>query len=278
MGRCSTPTACSDRLRAPLAALALGLIASAGCARRHETPPAPPPAPPLTAWPAGRTEPLRITDSLVLQIPLQYERSAIEDGRAPRSPFPGVAGRTEARFDFFLPDLSGYTLQNYRNQRDENKVEVVYLHAGNSHEADPGAPGEYPPNMLKRMLQDQLDPRSARDMYALKCYAGRVLTDRLACYGVRDARTHEDILLYVPVATQPAPDDFPVIKANYFSRRYGGVRIAWRTHARNLPRWHEIDAQIWKFIEAWRLAPSPTEPAAPRTPSPGAGRHGNGPG
>jgi hypothetical protein len=242
-----------------VAVLAVSLIAAAGCGRKPSPAPAPAPAtPPRTAWPEGHTAPLKITDALVLAIPLQYERSAIEDPRAPRSPFSGVGGRTEARFDFFLPDFSGYTLQNYRNEFDENRVEVVYLHAGDSHEADPGAPGEYPPNMLKRLLQDFLDPKSYKDMYGLRCYSGRVLTDRLACYGRRAAATHEDILLYVPVTSGEPQNTYPMIKANYFSARYGGVRIAWRTHVRNLPRWHDIDAQIWKFIEAWSVSPPAT--------------------
>ena len=251
--------------RAPsTAAIAVGLLAATGCARKQEPAPAVRPPPPPTAWPEGRTGPLRITDELVLAIPLQYERAAIEDGPAPRSPFPGVGGRTEARFDFFLPDFSGYTLQNYRNDLDPNKVEVVYLHAGDPHEGDPGAPGEYPPNMLKRLLQDQLDPRSHQNQYGLRCYTGRVLTDRLACYGRRDAAAREDILLYVPVA--PAADAFPVIRATYFSRRYGGVRIAWRTPVANLPRWHDIDTQIWKFIGAWNVAPPPPPPPPQRMP------------
>jgi hypothetical protein len=42
--------------------------------------------------------------------------------------------------------------------------------------------------------------------------------------------------------------------ARYISKRFGGVEIAWRTHGGNFPRWHEIDAQIWKFIEAWNVA------------------------
>jgi hypothetical protein len=256
-----------------MAALAAGVIAAAGCARKHAAPPPAPPRPPLTAWPQGNTAPLRITAALVLAIPLQYERSAIEDGRAPRSPFAGVGGRTEARFDFFLPEFSGYTLQNYRNERDEDKVEVIYLHAADSHEADPGAPGEYPPNMLKRMLQDQLDPHGPRDLYGLRCYRGRVLTDRLTCYGVRDAAAREDILLYVPVAAQPAADALPLIRANYFSRRYGGVRIAWRTAVRNLPRWHDIDAQIWKMIAAWNVAPGPAAAGAVRPDGRAAGGH-----
>ena len=251
-----------------VAVLTVSLIATAGCARKSSAPPPAPAAPPLTAWPEGRTAPLTITDALVLRIPLQFQRSAIEDSRAPHSPFSGVGGRTEARFDFFLSDFTGYTLQNYRNEFDENKVEVVYLHAGNPHEADPGAPGEYPPNMLKRLQQDFLDPKSYQDMYGLRCYTGRVLTDRLTCYGTRAAATHEDILLYVPVIPEGSQNTYPMIKANYFSARYGGVRIAWRTHAKNLPRWHDIDAQIWKFIDAWNVPRPAAEAAGPAAAQP----------
>src|SRR5205823_11301382 len=52
---------------------------------------------------------------------------------------------------------------------------------------------------------------------------------------------------------------FPLLQARYYSRRYGGVRIAWRAHVSNLPRWHDIDAQIWKFIDAWNVARAPDE-------------------
>ena len=235
------------------------------CARKPPAAPPPPPPPQLTEWPKGVTPPLKITDQLTLQIPLQYERTAVEDGRGPRSPFAGIGGRTEARFDFFLADFSGYTLQNYRNELDENKVEILYLHAGDPHEADPGAPGEYPPNMLERSLREHLNPKDYRDMYGLRCYTSRVLSDRLTCYGRRDAAAGEDVLLYVPVAAAATSQNaFPTLKANYFSRKYGGVRIAWRTHVRNLPRWRDIDAQIWRFIDAWKVAGQPSaQPAKP---------------
>ena len=248
-------------LRLP-ALLAASLIAAAGCARKPSAPVnAVPSAPPLTAWPEGRTAPLTITDTLMLAIPLQYERSAIESAHGPRSPFAGVAGRTEARFDFFLPDFSGYTLQNYRKESDPNKVEVVYLHAGNAHEAESDAPGEYPPNMLKRALAEYLNARDYKDQYGLRCYQGRERSARLTCYGRRDEAAKEDIML---TTLQPpyAPEAFPQMQARYFSTRYGGVRIAWRTHIGNLPRWHEIDAQIWKFIDAWNVAQQPGDAGA----------------
>ncbi len=263
-------------MTAPRAAvLVLCGIACAGCAKqRPPAPAAPAPAPPLQAWPRGHTPPAKITDSLVLEIPLEYQRAAIQREAPLRPMFPTATGHTEVQFDFFLPNFSGYTLQNYRNESDPNKVEVVYLHEGNPHEAEPDAPGEYPPNMLKRALGELLNPDDHRELYGLKCYAERARPDHFACYGQRDAARHEDIMLFTQLAPYPAEVTFPQLQARYFSRRYGGVRIAWRTHAGNLPRWREIDTHIWQFIEAWNVAAPPatgTPPAAaPRSVPPAA--------
>jgi hypothetical protein len=245
------------------AALLIAVVAAAGCTRKQ----APSEPPPPTAWPQGLTEPIKITDSLTVQVPLQYWRYAINPVRPPRVPVLPHTDHFEVQFDFFRPDFSGYTLQNYRNDSDENKVEVIYLHAGDPHEADPDAPGEYPPNMLQRLLKDAFDAAAYEDQYGLRCYRGRTLTDRLACYGKRDGPGGEDILLYVPQAPFP-PGVFPQIQARYFSRQYGGVRIAWRTHVKNLPRWREIDAQIWKFVEEWKDASPPPAGSGGAAPNP----------
>ena len=214
----------------------------------------------LSAWPQGHTQPLKITDALTLEIPLQYERSAIShDQSATRALISQQSDRSEARFDFFLPDFTGYTLENYRNESDENRVEVIYLHAGDAHEADPDAPGEYPPNMLKRSLKDLLNPNDYQDMYGLRCYQGRARSERITCYGRRDAASKEDIMLNAAVPPYSEGVTLPLMQARYFSTRYGGVRIAWRTHVRNFSRWREIDAQIWKFIDAWNVARAPDE-------------------
>ena len=249
----------STRCGRPLILLTLSLLAG-GCAKQPPpAPAAPPPPPPLTEWPKGATAPLKITDELTLAIPLEYERTAIEPGDPhPRAFLTQQSDRAEARFDFFLPAFSGYTLENYRNESDPDKVEVAYLHAGNPHEADPDAPGEYPPNMLKRALAESLNPNDHQDRYGLRCYRGREPSARLTCYGRRNAAA-EYIMLTTLQAPYPA-DSFPQLQARYFSRSYGGVRIAWRTHVKNLPHWREIDAQIWGFIDAWKVAP-PADPA-----------------
>jgi hypothetical protein len=238
----------------------IGALTAAGCAKKPPPPP-PPPEPPaqhLTAWPEGHTSPLKITDSLTLEIPLQYERSAIDHTEiAPRALISQQSDRSEARFDFFLPDYHGYTLENYRNDNDESKVEIAYLHAGDPHEAEPDAPGEYPPNMLKRALAGALNPSAYRDMYGLRCYETRSASRRLTCYGHRGGG--EDLML-TTLLPPYQPGSFPQLQARYFSKRHGGVRIAWRTHVRNLPQWKDIDAQIWKFIDEWNIAPGAAAP------------------
>ena len=267
-------TACSDRLRLTLlCAVVLGICAltAAGCARKNSgsgagTGPNSS-AEILREWPQGVSAPLKVTDELTLAIPLQYERSAITHEHAPRALLSVTSDRSEVQFDFFLPDFSGYTLQNYRKEADENKVEVVYLHAGDPHEAEPDAPGEYPPNMLKRALKDLLNPEDYKDMYGLRCYRDRTPSERLACYGRRDAGG-EDIMLYALLPAYAPGVTFPVMRARYFSKRYGGVRLAWRTHAKNLPRWHDIDAHIWKFIDAWKVVPAADPGAVPGAAKP----------
>lgn len=252
-------TPSSERARRIVLAALCALFAA--CARKAPAPPAPPPAPPLTEWPKGVTAPLKVTDELTLEIPLQYERSAVDPKQyRTRAFISQQSDRYEAQFDFFLPQFSGYTLENYRSDTDPNRVEVIYVHAGNAHEADPDAPGEYPPNMLKRALAQSLNPGDYKDQYGLRCYQGRDPSARLTCYGPR--ADGEDIMLTTQQAPY-APGDFPQMQARYFSKRYGGVRIAWRTSVQNLPRWREIDAQVWKFIDAWKVQTAPAGRAKP---------------
>ena len=242
---------------------------AAGCAKKPAAP-APAPPPPLpTEWPQGKTAPLKITEELSLEIPLQYVRAAISGDHAPaKALLSAPSDRSEAAFDFFLPDFSGYTLKNYRNVSDANKVEVVYLHAGDPHEGEPGAAGAYPPNLLKRALGDSLDPQGYKDQYGLRCYQGKVQHERLTCYGKRDAE--EDIILTALVPPYPADLAFPQMQARYFSKRYGGVRLYWRTHVQNLPRWHDIDAQVWKFIAEWKVETAAAPEPVPGPVKPGA--------
>src|SRR5262249_20110007 len=141
-----------------LSAVGAALLALPGCKKPEPTPLGPPPPPPITEWPKGVTPSQKVTDQLFLEIPLQYERTAISREQKPLRAFlTQQSDKAEVTFDFFLPDFSGYTLKNYQSDTDPDKVEVVYLHAGDPHESDPGAPGLFPPNVLKRSLGESLN-------------------------------------------------------------------------------------------------------------------------
>lgn len=234
----------------------IALVACAAlvsCTQEYESTPKLDTSPAATQhWPQGRSVPYKISDSLILAIPLEYERSALyaRGGPIARAPRTGVIENAQAQFDFFLPDYTGYTPQNFEVKGDPNKVEVAYLIAAN--------PAARTSNMLANALKTFLDPNDYRDMYGLRCYQPRILKDRVWCYGIRDDSNNEDIMLYVLEPPYSPGVVFPQMHARYISKRYGGVEIAWRTHISNFPRWHEIDAQIWKFIDTWNVAKKQT--------------------
>lgn len=39
---------------------------------------------------------------------------------------------------------------------------------------------------------------------------------------------------------------------------YGGLIVRWRIDRRNLAQWQDIDAAIWRLLEAWNIAPETT--------------------
>lgn len=205
--------------------------------------------------------PLKVTNSLILSIPLEYERFAISGHPAAASPKdhdrPVESGR--ASFYFFLPDFSGYTVQRFKENFDTNEVQVAYLIASDPHPTGLNVPNSYPPNMLKNALKYLADPNDFQDMYGLRCYKGRILKSEAFCYGRRDENDGEDILFNIMIPPYRTGVVNPQMHARYFSKRYGGVEIAWRSNAKNLPRWHEIDAQIWRFIDTWNIAASKSD-------------------
>lgn len=212
-------------------------------------------------WTKGYSLPLKVTEGLSVRIPLQYMRfvgaqahksSVTSQPAQPRESLP-------VEFDFFLPDFTGYTPENIEDYFNENKVEV-YLFEPNPNESEPDAPGEYAPNVLKRLLKYHvLKPDAYEDLYGLRCYAASSSSGKLTCFGKPDQSVQE-IVLDVSVPPFAPGIKFPTMQAGYFSKRFGGVRIAWRTHAKNLPQWQAIDAQIWKFIDAWEIPGLKAEP------------------
>lgn len=150
---------------------------------------------PLHRWPEGISTPTKITDDLILAPPLAYVRYAFltcKDAVQIISSN-GLGKSRWVNFDFFLPDFTGYTIDRFKERYDVNEVEVAYVIAGDRREAEPDAPGKYPPNQLKRALLYLADPKRYQEMYGLRCYQARILKTTMYCYGVRDEARHEGV-------------------------------------------------------------------------------------
>ncbi len=167
-----------------------------------------------------------------------------------------------------MPDFSGYTPDNYRVDFDQDRVEIAYISPEPMSVLEPEGLGAYPPNMFKRASTGpfrSFDPEKYEEKYGLRCYEQMNRdTDEQICYGKRDSNLNEYLLLDVMVPPYSPGHLFPMMTTKYFSPKYGGVEIAWRSHMKNWPRWREIDAQIWKYIDAWNVAPKrPVSVSAP---------------
>ena len=226
-------------------------------------------------WP-GQPALVKLKDNLILSIPPQFHQFWAHRDHITgkdlsiRPPFPvkDLHYAKSAGFTMHMPDFEGYRPDNYLNEFDENRVLVAYISPENMSAIEPDAPGAYPPNMFKRISTGQyrsFDPDKYEEKFGLRCYNQMPRDDdRQNCYGRRDSEIEEYILLKIYTPPYAPGTVFPLMSAKYFTPRYGGVEIAWRAHMKNFPHWREIDAQIWKYIDAWNIAPKiATVPAIP---------------
>jgi hypothetical protein len=226
-------------------------------------------------WP-GKPSLVKLKDNLVLAIPPQHHQfwtqrhwiTGIDTSFRPPMALDKLPYALSAGFTMHMPDFGGYTPDNYLKDFDENRVEVVYISPAPMSYMEPDAPGSYPPNSLGRRIHYKLikDPEKYEEKFGLRCYAQQERDgDRQVCYGKRDSELDEYLILDVMVPPYERYHVFPMMMTNYFSPKYGGLEIAWRTHMNNFPRWREIDAQIWKYIAAWNIAPQNPPATSPTT-------------
>jgi hypothetical protein len=198
---------------------------------------------------------VKLSSQLTLEIPSQYTQFwLIPD--APASKEAASLPLQATAFSFFLPDFSGYRPDNYQTYFDDSRVDVLQIRAADPRQTSPNAPGEYPPNMISRSLTNILDPEDYKDAFGLRCYnlrLGSKPSRTRTCYGVRDSVNHEEIYMDVDFPPFDASIVNPLVRAKYYSSRYGGMTVAWRTSEKNFAKWREIDEQIWRFVDAWKI-------------------------
>lgn len=163
-------------------------------------------------------------------------------------------------FSMFMPNFEGYTPDNYEDEFDENIVKIISIEAAPMSEAEPDAPGSFPPNMFKRLSEvpSLLDINKYEDKYGLRCYASsKNIPEGVGfsqlCYGKRDEQLDEYILLDVSIPPHSDWQKNPLMRTTYFTKQYGGLRITWWANAKHFSRWHDIDQQIWQYLKEWNV-------------------------
>ena len=211
----------------------------------------------LDDWKIGKKNTYRLSDQLVLAIPAKFQGEIGWKLPRPSFNYKSLPIFEQAGFSMFMPDFSGYTAENIDNQFHTDKVQVVWIMPADPKQAELGAPGYFPPNMLLRVLdQSRFTKLTYVDKFGLRCYStpqqeGQLNLDD--CFGTRDG---EHVHLAVNSPPYPSHVLHPTMQARYFTPRYGGVNIIWRTHNKNLAQWEAIDRQIWKFVQEWNIADS----------------------
>jgi hypothetical protein len=230
-------------------------------------------------WP-GKPSLVKLKDNLVLAIPPQHHQfwtqrhwiTGIDTSFRPPMALDKLPYAQSAGFTMHMPDFGGYTPDNYLKDFDENRVEIVYIMPAPMSYMEPGAPGSYPPNVFPRTSTGpfrSFDPDNYEEKFGLRCYENLDPTiETQYCYGRRDSDLEEYLLLDVAFPPYRSWVRFPNMQTKYFSPKYGGLEIVWRTHMNNFPRWREIDAQIWKYIAAWNIAPQNSPATSPTTTTP----------
>ena len=207
-------------------------------------------------WKTGKKNTYRLSDELVLAIPAKFQGEI--GWKLPRPPFnyKSLPFIEQAGFSMFMPDFSVYTAENIDNEFHTDKVQVVWIMPADPKQAELGAPGYHVPNMFRNQSKGSIDPKVYLEKYGLRCYEPIPHpSETLSCFGVRNLSTGEQIFLSVMF---PRQDNTwatnPSMQARYYSAKYGGTSILWRTGMKNFEHWEAIDAKIWQYIDAWNLA------------------------
>jgi len=213
----------------------------------------------------------KLNSDLILAIPSEYQRFSPQDSRVIRktkdmdlSKLPTVPS---VGFSMFIPDFSGYNKANINQEFNDQRVDINGIQVENLPDPTrPGAPGAYPPNMFKNLINAKLiNPDKFSQKFGLKCFENPSEKEELRslhpdsvisefCLGEVNRNGIQLFILEVHVPPYPTWAIYPQIKARYYSPLYGGINIYWNTSVKNLQYWRQIDEQIWANLYKWNIA------------------------
>ena len=135
---------------------------------------------------------------------------------------------------------------------DQNQVKVILDYYGRYATITPSGSVLKTFNTQRLMedeLKSRLDIKSRKETDGLVCYNLINEEEWMRCFGRSD---HPSISGF-QFALSPSISNVFVASIETV---YGGIRIDWFTHKKNINKAREIDAAIWRLLDAWNVAPA----------------------
>lgn len=107
-------------------------------------------------------------------------------------------------------------------------------------------------------IKELANLNSGYQIHGLQCYIRKTTEDPSPiCFGSSKYHLVSGVKLYLPVNINDLPlgNQHRLVWATSNEPIYGGITIDWYTDVKNINRWQEIDAAIWRLLEAWNVSP-----------------------
>lgn len=159
---------------------------------------------------------------------------------------PGVSGLSDPTTYFATPLL---------NQRDDNIVSVWNIAPWSKDDYEKNPPGARDRRTTWTRTSDYWLKHPPKEMYGMQCYdqgnskscLGEILPGEWARVDI------DNLPDYVK-----SPNAWrPLMTVSYFTKKYGGLTIKWRTHAKHASKWREIDAKFWTLMHQRNVLEAP---------------------
>ncbi len=209
-------------------------------------------------WWTDRPAVFKITDRVILAIPPQFQefwRQRDQVDRMPMALEDLHQSKDQIMFSMFMPDFHGFTPENFFTTWHKDRVNVYVIYPL-ANEGEPGAPGQHTPNLMESYTaqpQPRIDPERYEEIHGLRCFVKLTRSNYQHCLGQRRSGPDEWLLLDALPEAKLSED--PLMRTRYYSSQFGGLNVEWRASMKHFSHWKEIDQQIWKYLEAWNIAP-----------------------
>ena len=159
-------------------------------------------------------------------------------------------------FSLMLNGAGGKVTDAYNND-NENQVKVTVEGLTMDMRAEHITTKSSNERMLASKEPKNFIPESLFQKYGLSCYYRDPEGSRFLCFGNSSGDGITGVNLSVPTEKAGFTENSyeRLITGSYYEPIMGGVWITWKTHYKNWDKWREIDAAVWRLLNAWNVAP-----------------------